>query len=288
MPCHIIMSSSDIQLKKQAAVAALKAECEEKWTQITQLYEDIQTHKKPHDELVRDDPLLKIYQAKEKRLKAEVEVLKNKETEALPKDPVVLHTLLKDELTTSITQLEHTLAMVAGQKAEMLKQIERDEARLEEQREIKAALEVKVEEIMAQETPGNERSYLKELEHKRKRAIEKNRELMLEMRDFIAKFFPPPTYNQMKEWRRSHQQPGLGRRSNESYTSSDSLNGDSVVSLQDMVEQLMNKLLDSPHDPYLTTDQSYWPPYLELLLRTGIALKHPEDGHRIKLVPFHL
>ena len=51
---------------------------------IFQVFEDIQTHKEPDDDVqTTDDPLLKIYQVKEKRLKAEVEVFKNKKTEGV-------------------------------------------------------------------------------------------------------------------------------------------------------------------------------------------------------------
>ena len=51
---------------------------------------------------------------------------------------------------------------------------------------------------------------------------------------------------------------------------------------------LMNKCTDDEPDPYITLDESFWPPYIELLLRCGIALRHPQACQRIRLVPFHL
>uniref|UniRef100_A0A8D0HL41 Centromere protein K n=1 Tax=Sphenodon punctatus TaxID=8508 RepID=A0A8D0HL41_SPHPU len=52
-------------------------------------------------------------------------------------------------------------------------------------------------------------------------------------------------------------------------------------------QNLINKLMDTPHDPYLIINSSFWPPYIELLLRYGIALRHPEDPNRIRLEAFH-
>ncbi|KAA8595187.1 hypothetical protein FQN60_012322 [Etheostoma spectabile] len=38
---------------------------------------------------------------------------------------------------------------------------------------------------------------------------------------------------------------------------------------------LMNKVLKTPHDPYVTIDNTFWPPYVEMLLRYGIANGRP-------------
>ncbi|NXT95450.1 CENPK protein, partial [Anhinga rufa] len=51
---------------------------------------------------------------------------------------------------------------------------------------------------------------------------------------------------------------------------------------------LINKLMSTPHEPYVTISDSFWPPYIELLLRYGIALRHPEDPKRIRLEAFHM
>uniref|UniRef100_A0A2K5Q7Z2 Centromere protein K n=1 Tax=Cebus imitator TaxID=2715852 RepID=A0A2K5Q7Z2_CEBIM len=50
---------------------------------------------------------------------------------------------------------------------------------------------------------------------------------------------------------------------------------------------LINRLFDVPHDPYVKITDSFWPPYVELILRNGIALRHPEDPTRIRLEAFH-
>ncbi|CAB1344605.1 unnamed protein product [Coregonus sp. 'balchen'] len=50
---------------------------------------------------------------------------------------------------------------------------------------------------------------------------------------------------------------------------------------------LMNKTLETPHDPYILIDETFWPPYTEMLLRYGIALRHPEDCFKIRLETFY-
>jgi len=49
----------------------------------------------------------------------------------------------------------------------------------------------------------------------------------------------------------------------------------------------MNKSLKTPNDPYIDIDDKLWPPYIEMLLRSGIILRHPTIVHRIRLTAFH-
>lgn len=51
-------------------------------------------------------------------------------------------------------------------------------------------------------------------------------------------------------------------------------------------QQLMNKVLGTPHDPYVTIDNTFWPPYVEMLLRYGIAVRHQENNFKIRLETF--
>lgn len=54
-----------------------------------------------------------------------------------------------------------------------------------------------------------------------------------------------------------------------------------------LMQQLTNKTLETPHEPYVTIDDSFWPPYVEMLLRNGIAIRHAEDCKKIRLEIFH-
>ncbi|TNN71234.1 Centromere protein K [Liparis tanakae] len=59
-----------------------------------------------------------------------------------------------------------------------------------------------------------------------------------------------------------------------------------LISLNEILELLMNKVLTTPHDPYVTLDGTFWPPYVEMLLRYGIAVRHQENNFKIRLEPF--
>lgn len=48
----------------------------------------------------------------------------------------------------------------------------------------------------------------------------------------------------------------------------------------------MNQALNTPHDPYITIDDTFWPPYVEMLLRYGIAVRHQENNFKIRLETF--
>ncbi|CAI2183175.1 17069_t:CDS:2 [Funneliformis geosporum] len=62
-----------------------------------------------------------------------------------------------------------------------------------------------------------------------------------------------------------------------------------MLSLKDMIEDLMNQTYSNPNNPYLKFDPDrVWNPYVETLIRAGIAKRHPNDANMLKLVEFHL
>lgn len=54
-----------------------------------------------------------------------------------------------------------------------------------------------------------------------------------------------------------------------------------------MLEIHINRFFDVPHDPYVKISDYFWPPYNELLLLKGIALRHLEDSIQIRLEFFY-
>lgn len=58
-------------------------------------------------------------------------------------------------------------------------------------------------------------------------------------------------------------------------------------SLLIIFQALIGKTLDSAHDPYIRIKEEFWPPYIEMLLRYGIASRHPEDPNKMRLEAFH-
>lgn len=62
-----------------------------------------------------------------------------------------------------------------------------------------------------------------------------------------------------------------------------------AISLKVMLQKLMNRAVTmNAQQAYVNTlEESYWPPYVELLVRGGIAEKHPNDSRLLRLVRFH-
>ena len=55
-------------------------------------------------------------------------------------------------------------------------------------------------------------------------------------------------------------------------------------SLAEIIESLLHA---TSGDPYINITKCHWPPYRELLIRIGIAERHPDDPYRFRLVPVH-
>uniref|UniRef100_A0A8D0LBC0 Centromere protein K n=1 Tax=Sphenodon punctatus TaxID=8508 RepID=A0A8D0LBC0_SPHPU len=95
-------------------------------------------------------------------------------------------------------------------------------------------------------------------------------EILSALGEFLEEHFPLPDKDEFVKKKNSSDDPTI-----------------QLVTLHEILENLINKLMDTPHDPYLIINSSFWPPYIELLLRYGIALRHPEDPNRIRLEAFH-
>lgn len=108
------------------------------------------------------------------------------------------------------------------------------------------------------------------------RAAEKRyNHLMQELMTFVNKHYPlpsPPDLAQAKRKLRNKRQWSLT----------------DLLPFKDILQELMNKCVEEPDNPYVTLDDRYWPPYVEVLLRCNLALRHPEAINKIKMVPFHL
>uniref|UniRef100_A0A7N5KCP2 Centromere protein K n=1 Tax=Ailuropoda melanoleuca TaxID=9646 RepID=A0A7N5KCP2_AILME len=100
---------------------------------------------------------------------------------------------------------------------------------------------------------------------------EYKKKLLITLGEFLEDHFPLPDRNVKKKKKKKNIQESTAQ----------------LITLHEMLEILLNRLFDVPHDPYVKISDSFWPPYIELLLRNGIALRHPEDPTRIRLEAFH-
>ncbi|KAG0031794.1 hypothetical protein BGZ81_000564 [Podila clonocystis] len=65
-------------------------------------------------------------------------------------------------------------------------------------------------------------------------------------------------------------------------------NDPAVFHLKNILEDIMNLSVSSPGDPYLVLERgNYYPPHIEQLINAGIAVRHPRDAQRLRLVDFY-
>ncbi|KAF9989810.1 hypothetical protein BGZ75_004812 [Mortierella antarctica] len=58
--------------------------------------------------------------------------------------------------------------------------------------------------------------------------------------------------------------------------------------LKHVLEDIMNLSVSRPSDPYVVlVPGEYYPPHIEQLINAGIAVRHPRDAQRLRLVDFY-
>ncbi|NXA15153.1 CENPK protein, partial [Sapayoa aenigma] len=166
--------------------------------------------------------------------------------------------------------LEMVLLVVSSKNKKLDEDLKREQQWLEEQEELLDALNRIEEETKMQAVQLSKRRGSNELQNKMLKLKTYEKELLSAMGEFLDKHFPPLQKDERAKKKNSSAEPAV-----------------ELLTLQDILQILINKSVSTPHEPYITINESFWPPYVELLLRYGTALRHPEDPNRIRLEAFH-
>uniref|UniRef100_A0A8D2P893 Centromere protein K n=1 Tax=Zosterops lateralis melanops TaxID=1220523 RepID=A0A8D2P893_ZOSLA len=168
----------------------------------------------------------------------------------LPASSSLISVLL--QLQKVKNDLEMVLSTVRAKNKQLEEDLKREEQWYEEQKHLLDTLNKMEEEANTQvEQPSTKRES-DELKKKLLKLKTYKKELLNALGEFLDEHFP-------------HPEEGENTKN----------------------KILINKLMATPHEPYITINESFWPPYIELLLRYGIALRHPEDPNRMRLQAFH-
>ncbi|ELU14223.1 hypothetical protein CAPTEDRAFT_191692 [Capitella teleta] len=238
-------------MSTEESMQILKSQCDSIQNEISELQKEINRLGLNAKKTDARNPLKSINDEKEKLLEAQIHLLASKEPAGLPqKDDSLNLALLKREMETTNSELEKTLIFVEANNEEILSNIEREKKTQKELQQIQSSLREKLSHLrLNPEESQSAPGRVNQLVSDGKTLSTEHKKLMKAMGLFIKDHFPPPNPDQM---------------------------------------DLMNSCINHPHDPYLTLTPEHWPPYVELLLRCGLALCHPNDASRIKLTPFHL
>ncbi|XP_071587830.1 centromere protein K isoform X3 [Heliangelus exortis] len=171
--------------------------------------------------------------------------------------------------------LEMVLSTIQSRNEKLEEDLKREQQWHEEQKLVLDALneiekEKNNEAKKLSRTSLNSR-VLRELQHQEKKLSMYKKELLNALGEFLEEHFPLPDKTRSTKNSKNSGEPAV-----------------ELITLHEILEILVNKLMRTPHDPFVTIEDSFWPPYIELLLRCGIALRHPEDPNRIRLEAFHI
>ncbi|XP_074424961.1 centromere protein K [Larus michahellis] len=200
---------------------------------------------------------------------------KSSPEEVIFTNPDVLLTLGKEELQKVKNDLEMLLLAVQSKNKKLEEDLKREQQWHEEQEQVLDVLNGFEEETttQVQQLPQNSlhTRASKELKKKMLKLRVYKEELLNALGKFLEEHFPLPEKGRSAEKKNSSEEPAV-----------------ELITLNEILEILINKLMNTPHEPYVTIDDSFWPPYIELLLRYGIALRHPADPNRMRLEAFHM
>ncbi|NXN69683.1 CENPK protein, partial [Himantopus himantopus] len=178
-----------------------------------------------------------------------------------------------------MNDLEMMLLTLQSKNKQLEKNLKREEQWHEEQEQLLDFLNGIEKETKAQVQRSKKRlntGAFHELQNKVLKVKTYKKELLNALGEFLEEHFPLPEKggNAKMKWlslQNSSEEPA-----------------GELITLNEILEILINKLISTPHQPYVTINDSFWPPYVELLLRHGIALRHPEDPNRLRLEAFHV
>ncbi|NXS56521.1 CENPK protein, partial [Brachypteracias leptosomus] len=167
--------------------------------------------------------------------------------------------------------LEMVLSTVKSKNKQLDDDLKREQQWQEEQEQVLDTLNRIEEETKTQVEQVPEERAFEELKSKMVKIKKHKEELLNALGEFLEEHFPLPEKRGRSKMKSSSEELTV-----------------ELITLHEILEMLINKSVITPHEPYVTITDSFWPPYIELLLRNGIALRHPEDPNRMRLEAFHM
>ncbi|KAM4708894.1 centromere protein K isoform 2-T2 [Discoglossus pictus] len=246
----------------------LVQQCEEIWKQMEECQSRLSLA--GTETLPESDVQLYLRMMKVKALTAEYNQWQNRTPEIISNNQDILLAAGKEELEKVDQELEMILSSVEARNKKLKEDLEKEQYWLDEQQQLVDALTARLDELKNQAADFSEERVFKELASKHEKLKSYKEELSTALGAFLDEHFPLPQDNQNKKKKGANREPSV-----------------QLLTLNEIVEILINKILTTPHDPYVTADEQYWPPYVEMMLRYGIILQHPEDPTKIRLEAFH-
>nr|XP_051685867.1 centromere protein K-like [Oryctolagus cuniculus] len=257
-------STTDVEVITDTEEELIK-ECEEMWKEMEECQNKLSLI--GTETLTDSNAQLSLLIMQVKCLTAELSV--QKETpEIAPLNDGDLVTLGKEEFQKLQHDLEMVLSTIQSKNEKLKEDLKREQQWLEEQQQIMESLNVLHSELKNQVVTFSESRIFTELKTKMLNVKKYKKKLLITLGEFLEDHFPLPD-GSVKKKKKSIQESTA-----------------QLITLHEILQTLINRLFDVLHDPYVKISDSFWPPYIELLLCNGIALRHPEDPTQIRLEAF--
>lgn len=202
---------------------------------------------------------------------AELEQWQEMEPKLLLTNPDVLLSVGKEELQRLNSQLKMVLSCSQARLSALKGMLKREQMWLAEKNEVLSAVSERVTTLQHENETLSGHGVLQDMKRKINNLKDYHGSLMEMLSDMLAEHFPLPA-----------PQGNGTKKKRAAPCDADVV----LISLSEIIEKLMNKTLETPHDPYVTTDDTFWQPYTEMLLRSGVAIRHPDDCKKIRLEMF--
>ncbi|XP_053313921.1 centromere protein K [Spea bombifrons] len=248
----------------------LVQQCEEIWQEMQECQSRLAVQST--EPLPESDIQLHLLMLQVRALNAEYEQWQKRSPEIISKNQEVLLAVGKEELKKTDRELEMMLSSVQAKNKELKKDLEEEQYWLDGQQQLVDALTARLEELRSQATGFSENSVFQDLASKLVKVRAYKEELLTALGAFLEDHFPLPEQHELSSKKKKVLSPEPSVE---------------LITLHEILEILINKMMSTPHDPYVVIDKHYWPPYIEMILRYGIALRHPEDPNRLRLEAFH-
>uniref|UniRef100_A0A8C9PHU5 Centromere protein K n=1 Tax=Spermophilus dauricus TaxID=99837 RepID=A0A8C9PHU5_SPEDA len=259
-------STTDVEVVTDTEEELIK-ECEEIWKDMGECQNKLSLT--GTETLTNSNAQLSLLIMQVKCLTAELSQWHKETPEITPLTEDVLITLGTEEFQKLRHDLEMVLSTIQSKNEKLKEDLEREQQWLDEQQQIMESLNALYSELKNQFVTFSETRIFSELKTKMLNIKAFKEKLLSTLGEFLEDHFPLPDGNVKKKKKNIQESTKQ------------------LITLHEILEILINRLFDVPHDPYVKISDSFWPPYIELLLRNGIALRHPEDPTRLRLEAFH-
>lgn len=256
---------SDTPELSEVAHAELLNQCEEQFALLGKLQSEITLSERDKPKCGRkpEEQSLNRLMATE----AEFKQWLTMEPKLLAENSEILLQAGKEEMLKLCSQLEMVVLCYEAKRDKLKETKELEQKWLEEKIQMLAAATDQVGQLQVEKQQLLSCSIIQDTKDTIQKMKLYQERLMESLGDILQKHVPPP---QIENKKKSSAQDVI----------------EELMSLGEILELLMNKSLKAPHDPYIDIDSTFWPPYIEMLLRYGIAVRHQENNFKIRLEPF--